>query len=287
MKSLVKSLLRSLPKNRWGDYLFSVVHFYVAHGRLPKRGTAGLINDYFFHLKNSSEFDLAIRQFTSDKHLVKIFVSGLAGEQYVPRTLQLISSEAELEVFVPAEACVIKPTHLSGVVVFGEAGKALRTEEVRELRECFHRNFYSESRARNYRDLRGRLIVEEIVDSPKSIRDYKVFCWDGEPRFIQVDTDRHHGHKRNLYDCSWNALPVRYNFDLAPIEKKPKKLEEMLNVARLLAKHSTSIRVDFYIANDRIYVGELTHCPEQGHGRFGTLDEERIVSEMYFGTQRR
>ena len=276
-------MLRSLPRNRWGDYFFSAFHFYVAHKRWPRKGANGLINDYFFHLKNSDEFDLAIRQFTSDKHLVKIFVAGIAGEQYVPRTLQIITNRKELEAFVPTEACVIKPTHLSGVVVFCEPGVPLSSEDSDALAKCFDRNFYTESRARNYRDLKGHLIVEEIVDDPTSIRDYKVFCWKGEPRFIQVDTDRHQSHKRNLYDCQWNQLPVRYNFELAPAEEKPHQLEEMLKVARLLSQHCTSLRVDFYITSDRLYVGELTHCPEQGHGRFGSLEEEQLVSSMYFG----
>ncbi len=284
MKHLVKTMLKSLPRNRWGDYLFSIAHFYVAHRRLPKQSEKGLINDYFFHLKNSSEFDLAIRQFTSDKHLVKIFVAGLVGEQYVPKTLALLESEEALRNFVPSEPCVIKPTHLSGVVAFGTPGVALSQEEVSELAACFRRNFYDESRARNYRDLRGRLIVEEVVDDPESIRDYKVFCWQGEPRFIQVDTDRHQSHKRNLYDCNWEPLPVRYNFDHAPLEPRPERLEEMLDLARTLAKPCTSIRDDFYITSGGLYVGELTHCPEQGHGRFGSVEEERLVSDLYFGT---
>ena len=48
---------------------------------------------------------------------------------------------------------------------------------------------------------------------------------------------------------------------------KPKKLNEMIEVARELSSFFTIVRIDFYTDNTNFYVGEITHCPESACGR--------------------
>jgi hypothetical protein len=83
-------------------------------------------------------------------------------------------------------------------------------------------------------------------------RDYKIFCFRGVPAFIQVDTDRFVGHKRNLYSPRWRELDcaVRSPRSRTPTPR-PEKLDEMLAIASQLAADFSFIRVDFFEVDGR------------------------------------
>ncbi len=135
----------------------------------------------------------------------------------------------------------------------------------------------------NYKHLKKRVICEEAVSDKSEVKDYKLFCYAGKARFIQVDTDRHGNHMRNLYDVHWNALPVVHGEKPnAEWEPAPEALPRMRDIAEEIARHFESVRVDLYLADSRIYVGELTHCHLGAGGTFGSLDQERIVSRLCF-----
>ena len=49
---------------------------------------------------------------------------------------------------------------------------------------------------------------------------------------------------------------------------RPKLLDEMLSLARRLAEPFYYVRIDLYVLQERIYIGEFTFTPEAGYGRF-------------------
>ena len=120
----------------------------------------------------------------------------------------------------------------------------------------------------------------------EELLDYKVFCFNGKPKMIQVDFDRFTNHKRNLYTTKWKRIDgsLQYPSDLGKRIKKPDQLEEMLLLSKKLATASESpfVRVDFYIIKGKIYFGELTLYPGGGQEVFtpSSLDEKlgRLLS---------
>ncbi len=100
--------------------------------------------------------------------------------------------------------------------------------------------------------------------------DYKVFCFNGEPKFIQLDYDRFSNHRRTIYDIDWNILPVtyRYKSDENRYFKRPEELSKILNYSRELSKTIPFVRVDFYIIKNQVYFGEMTLYPLSGFGKF-------------------
>jgi hypothetical protein len=88
-----------------------------------------------------------------------------------------------------------------------------------------------------YVGLKHRIIVEELLVNEKKpeagIEDYKIFCFDGTPGYIVVDTDRYIGHKRNFYDTDWNDLKVTSDAPACDREiPRPENLDKMLEIAR-------------------------------------------------------
>lgn len=118
-----------------------------------------------------------------------------------------------------------------------------------------------------------KILAEELLvnkGNPSSgVEDFKILCFQGVPKFIIVDKDRHLNHKRNFYDTDWNR--VRVTTDHEQFESffpKPKNFDEMIRVARILSEDFPFVRVDLYNVGGKIYFGELTFYPWAGYVKF-------------------
>jgi hypothetical protein len=101
----------------------------------------------------------------------------------------------------------------------------------------------------------------------EAIKDYKFFCFNGEPKFLKVDFGRFVEHHANYYDLHWNLLPFGES-GLLPVpeheEAMPQNFDEMVTVARKLSAGFPFLRVDLYNVAGKIYFGELTFFPASG-----------------------
>ena len=118
-----------------------------------------------------------------------------------------------------------------------------------------------------------------MVRNGQPPKDYKFFCFNGEPRIIQVDIDRFQGHKTTLYDLEQNLLPFllgRYPQYQQNVEK-PLDLHKMIKYAYELAKNMIFVRVDFYYVNNKIYFGEISFTPNNGMNKFEPKEYDAIL----------
>lgn len=280
--SALRSFLTQLPRTTVGDKIFLWVMFCYAQKRIPQKKSS-LFNDYLYFVKSSSEISDILRQYSSDKVLVKSFVAERCSPEIVLPTLNVFHSVDEIDANVLTAPCVLKPAHSSGTVIFvDEDKKKLKKVERDKLQASLEASPYSSAREANYKHLRRRIICEPMLPSGVFTKDYKVFCYLGEPRIVQVDSDRHTSHKRNLYTASWDHINISYNFPIGDWELAPNKLPEILDISRKLSAEFEFVRVDFFIDADELYVAELTHCPESAHGRFESREAERRFSALIF-----
>jgi hypothetical protein len=125
-------------------------------------------------------------------------------------------------------------------------------------------DFWRLWRELQYKNINKMIIIEEFLEDneTKIPVDYKFFCFNWKPEFIQLDLERFVEHKRNIYDLSWNKLDfwILYNTYDWEVEK-PEKLEKMIEYAWILSKDFSFVRVDFYEVNWEIYFGEITFTP--------------------------
>lgn len=116
-----------------------------------------------------------------------------------------------------------------------------------------------------------RVIVEKYLDDHTGrLRDYKVYCFNGLPKYIGVDTGNANGdHFKDIYDVNWHILKgyeMAYPNSGKAIEK-PKVLNELLKYAHILSEDFLHARIDFYIVEDHIIFGEITFTNSAGFGR--------------------
>jgi hypothetical protein len=275
-------LRRVMPRTRLGDYAFSLAIFLAKHRRFPKRSGGGL-NDVLFRIKTSDEILAPLRVFVSDKEHVKQYVTAKAGPQHNVPTLALLRTPEAAELFEYPSDCVIKPTHLSGEVIFRRNGSAV---DRGRIRRWFSANQYDVGRGANYRGLRPKVIVEPILFGSTNNQDFKIHCVLGVPKLIQVDSDRQSDHHRNFYTPAWDFLPFSLLYPLGKASAAPPNLRELLSLARALSADFSFIRVDLYTDGNAIFVGELTNCPGNGNEPFSSSEGEALAAKLLFGDSR-
>ena len=103
----------------------------------------------------------------------------------------------------------------------------------------------------------------------EGLKDYKFYCFNGEPKFLYVsqDLDNHEKGRISFVTMDWEFAPFHRN-DYKPFEQlpeKPKNFDKLKDYAAKLAKGHAYMRVDLYDVNDTIYFSELTFYPGSGY----------------------
>ena len=266
-----------VPLDRLGDRLCAYMLFVLNHHRTPSDRL--LLNDVLYRMKTTDEILSPIRVYVSDKEFVKLYVRDAVGDRYNVPTLAVLRSPEEAATYPFPADCCIKPTHASGATLFRRAGSAV---DLRVIREWFALNYYLADREANYRDLRPKVIVEPILADRPDDLNYKIFCWRGEPRLVQVGLIQKSHDPRRYFDTRWSEI-VPDGVEAASLPP-PERLDEMLWLARRLSQPFDLMRVDLYALPDAVLVGEMTNCHWSASDRFRNFAFERRLSQVVFGS---
>lgn len=209
----------------------------------------------------------------ADKYLVKEIVARKAGKEYViPAYGGGWEHFDEIPFDILPEKFVLKCTHDSGSVIFVKDKNQIDNTVKCRLERSLRANYYNAGREWVYKNIKPRIIAEKFItdDNGQIPDDYKFFCFNGEPRLIQVDFDRFTEHKRNLYTPEWELIDGEIHFpsDKNRFIPKPEKLDEMLHVAKCLSQGIPHVRVDLYCIQNRVLFGEVTFYHGSGTERF-------------------
>ena len=230
----------------------------------------------------------------ADKWAVREFVKERIGDKYLAPCIGIYENVNEIPYDELPKKFVLKATHGSGWnIICPDKSKLNWTRAKRRLRKWLKSDFSQVGREWQYHDIKPRIICEEFLTDTESsvLRDYKLFTFRGETKYIWVDytevvgdaTNKESAQSvgyakpkisngvlryRNIYDHSWNFMPGRgslYPNKETPLIKKPECLAEMLDIAKKLASDFPQCRVDLYVlGGKRIVFGELTFSSGNG-----------------------
>lgn len=203
-----------------------------------------------------------------DKAEAKKYVAGIIGDDHIIPTIAVSNNTEEIDFDALPDQFVLKCTHDSGNIIICKDKSLLnRSQIIKQFRKALKYNYYNHGREWVYKSVPPRIIVEKYMkDGGEELKDYKIFCFGGEPKIVEVDYNRFVDHKRQLFTTDWQKIDVTciYPSDNKIIEK-PALLNEMLDFARKLSKGHPFLRTDFYIINNKVYFGELTFYHECGY----------------------
>lgn len=277
MKILKKMILDKLNDELFLKLLFKKVMKYNLDLNKPKT-----FNEKLQWLKLYDRKDIYTTMV--DKYEAKKFVSNLIGEEYIIPTLGLYNSFDEIDFEQLPNKFVIKCTHDSGgLVIVRDKSKLDIINAKKKIEESLKRNFYYNNREWPYKNVKPRIIAEKYIEDTKQkdLRDYKFFCFDGEPKimYLSEGLENHETAGISFYDMDFNLTDCKRSDyrTIAYTPDKPKNFEKMKELASILSKDIPHLRVDFYEIDGKILFGELTFTTCAGFVPFEDKKWDKIL----------
>lgn len=223
-----------------------------------------------------------------DKYKVRRYIEKKIGNIYLIPLIGVYRDVNEINFNNLPKQFVLKANHSSGQNIVCRNKENIDTKKIKKkLLKWINENFYYKLREIQYKNIKPLIICEKYLeDSSGELMDYKFFCSNGKPEFIQVDIGRFSDHKRNFYNLKWEKLEWKCEHDNFEDQvKKPINLEEMINVATKLSEDFPFVRVDLYSVNDKVYFGELTFTPGAGIELYEPQEINKFVGDLIDITQ--
>lgn len=218
-----------------------------------------------------------------DKVKAKEYVAKLIGEEHIIPTLGVWDDPDDIDFDALPNQFVLKCNHNSGtgMCICRDKSK-LDIEKVKaELRKGLKENYFMRWREWPYKNVPRKILAEKfMVDTEQNVEaitkgkleelnDYKIFCFNGEPKVLFVASDRANKVCFDYYDINLKHLDLKQGGDNYHGEVKlPKHFEEMKQLAAKISQGIPHVRTDFYEINDEVYFGELTFFDSTGMAKF-------------------
>lgn len=221
----------------------------------------------------------------SDKLQVQEYVRRLIGDDALPKRFLATANPGEiLEVKLPARY-VVKASFGSGMTALVHHDSPSERERVAAVAgHWLERRFQEPWQMWLYGRHLKQILVEELLGSGDSTpHDYKLFCFGGGPKFIQIDVNRFSAYQRSFVTPEWNVIPCRYATcpGIADEVPQPESTEALLDTARRLSRGFDFLRVDLYMVDSKVFFGELTPWPSRGGIRFTPRSYDRRFGRFF------
>ena len=220
----------------------------------------------------------------ADKYLVREWIKENLGEEYLIPLLGVYDSFDEIDFDKLPDKFVLKANHgCAWNIIVKDKQKFDKKKAKKKFDKWMKRNYALKAGFEmQYKDIPPKIVAEAFIqDSKGELNDYKVLCFNGEPKFIWIDQGRFSNRTENIYDTEWNLQPFLLTYENSKEEvPPPKNLETMIEFARKLSKDFALVRVDFYNVDGKIYFGEMTFTSASGVDVFKPAEYDLKLGEM-------
>ena len=219
----------------------------------------------------------------SDKYEVRKLIEHNIGKEYLIPLFGVYDSFNDIDFNKLPQEFIIKCTHDSGSIIICKDKNILNINKIKNIiNKKMRTNYYHHCKEWAYKNITPRIVIEKYLtdESGNEISDYKIFCFNGEPKLIEVDTNRFTAHNRDYFSVNWeHHILTEGGIPNAPRNsiKKPTTLNNMLNIARKLSASIPHVRIDFYTINNNIYFGEFTFYDSAGINYFNPPEWNFII----------
>ncbi len=233
-----------------------------------------------------------------DKIDAKDYVKSKGLENILIPTIKTYSSVSDINWDELPNEFVIKNTEDSGGVFICHDKASHNLDEVKEKLTRVDKTYYNGvhfALETAYTKGNNKIIVEEVIhtESGRSPWDYKFFCFNGEPKFLFVGSDRDTNVCFDFYDMNFKHIDVKNaHWNSTRNIIKPENFDKMIEICKILSSDFPEVRVDLYSENGKVYFGELTFYhnaalsrfePKEYDLEFGNLwDIEPIKKSKYY-----
>lgn len=210
-----------------------------------------------------------------DKSEAKTVAENILGKGYVIPTLGVWNKFEEIDFNSLPDSFVLKTTNGGGgggVIICRDKSKLNLASAAERLKSSLKANIYRHLKEWPYKNVKPRIIAEKfMVDESGELRDYKFYCFNGEPKVFLVASERFSGHRTyfDYFDMEGNHLPFTQGGMNNPVTPElPSTFEEMKQVAMKLSHGLPHVRIDLYSVDEKVYFGEFTFFDSSGFEKF-------------------
>ena len=221
-----------------------------------------------------------------DKYKVKEIIKEKCGEQYRIPLLEVWDKPQDINFDMLPTKFVLKANHAGGVIICRDKTIFNKKKAISELSHSLKDNYYLRSREWPYKDIERKIICEKYVG--ENLTEYKNYCFNGKLQFTFVwkNKSRADGRKPKPYFCGaydreWHKTNIEIDYpSIDEVSEKPNCYNELVAVAEKMSKSIPFVRVDCYMIDNQVYVGEMTFFPWGGFMRFKDEKWDQVLGEM-------
>lgn len=115
--------------------------------------------------------------------------------------------------------------------------------------------------------------------------EYKFFCFNGKAKIVDICMGKAHTEERTNDYCDAETLQRLGFTSLLPHSSgklnKPQNYDKMIELAEIIAKDISQLRVDFYNIDGKIYFGEATFFHNSGLEKFEPDEWDYKLGEKF------
>lgn len=246
--------------------------FFKRTGKMPDEELETLTEKIIWNQMFGST---KMKEKLSDKYNVREFISQTIGKEYLIPLLAVWDKISEINIDSLPNRFVVKFSEGSGKNFLVKDKTTLNINTLKEkIRNWQNNYFWTQSFEMQYKNNSRKIIVEEFINTKI---EYKLWMFNQECKFIKIEImqtfaedgkpDKQFG--KYFYPdwtpADFKTIGEEPNFEIP----KPKKLSELLKVAKTLSEGFDFVRIDFFEDYDgNIKFGEMTFSPAAGNIHF-------------------
>lgn len=261
-------VLLNHPKFVKNDKLYVFLFYFLGTGRMLNFKSPKRYSEKLQLLKIKVNVSPVLGDFV-DKLKSRRIVAELIGEKYLNEIYAIFDNSKEIDFDSFKYPCVIKTTHDSGTVFVLKSNPNFQTRhEIKKILDIkLAQNYFWKGRETPYKYAEAKIICEFFLHEPNydSPIDYKVYCFNGEIKILQVSLVKDNRKYVNYYDENKNPIEIRSGgYDINKKFVLPSAIDEIYKVSKILSKGFCHIRVDFYYIDGKVLFGEFTFHSDGG-----------------------
>lgn len=211
----------------------------------------------------------------SDKYEVRDYIKSKGLEHILNDLIGVYTDANDIDYDTLPDKFVAKATHGSSWNLVCNNKESLDWANwVKIMNSWLKLNLFVFGREWNYKELTPRIVVEKFLEQDPLI-DYKFFCFNGKPKYIQTNNFFEGKKYIEFYDLDWKKTEFTYitDYQSSTVLERPSQLKKMIDLATFLSKDFSFVRVDFYNVEEKIIFGEMTFFPSGGMENFKPVEK--------------
>lgn len=227
-----------------------------------------------------------LMQVVANKYTVREYIESIGYGDLLNDLLGVYTDVRQIDFDKLPDQFVLKGTHGSGFnIIVKDKSQLDKRRSKMMMRSWLRQHIAWSGREWVYEKMPRHIIAEKYLeDETGELRDYKFYCFNGKPTFMQLEVGRGTDHNtRNFYDMDWKLMPFGKELPHNPevVVPRPAMFDEMKRIAADLCKPFQYVRVDLYQVGGKVYFGELTFFPAGGAPDFVPAEYDRIVGDLW------